>query len=89
MTLAPPDGMQSPSQAVMEAPSLSAAEIAMQEVLLEQQKQKWAQWISESYTRMRNSRRQQERQWYINLAFVKGRQNIAVTTSDASSLGFQ
>lgn len=86
MTLAPPDGLAS---AVTQASSLSEAELALQAIVFERKKQEWAQWIGAAYTRMRNARRQQERQWYINLAFAKGKQNIAVTTSDASSLGFQ
>ena len=86
MTLAPPDGT---ALAVDQATSLSEAQAAVQAVMLEQKKQEWGQWVTSAHSRMRNSRRQQERQWYINLAFVKGKQNIAVTTSDASALGFQ
>jgi hypothetical protein len=45
----------------------------------------WAQAI---YTTHRNERKAIERQWYMNLAFFFGRQNVAVVQNETSLLGF-
>lgn len=46
-------------------------------------------WANEQYARCKRSRLAVERQWYINLAFYFGKQNIRLITSTASSTGFQ
>ena len=40
------------------------------------QAQKLARFVNENYTKMKNARSQFERQWYLNMAFYFGRQNV-------------
>ena len=46
-------------------------------------------WAEHTYRRVKQERIPLERQWYVNLAFVFGRQNIAVINSQATTTGFQ
>jgi hypothetical protein len=50
---------------------------------------KLAAWASQEYRNIKNARSSIERQWYINLAFYFGKQNIAVVSTTASSNGFK
>lgn len=47
------------------------------------------QWATATYTTMKQNRARQERIWYTNLAFFRGRQNIAYINSNAISGGFR
>lgn len=46
-------------------------------------------WGMRQYQRCRSQRVLVEREWYINLAFYFGKQNVQLTTSNASTNGFQ
>lgn len=46
-------------------------------------------WIQRQYQRCKSQRVSVERQWYVNLAFYFGKQNIQVVTSNATTNGFQ
>jgi len=46
-------------------------------------------WTHTTYRQIKNARRSIERQWYINLAFYFGKQNIAVAATNASPIGFR
>jgi len=46
-------------------------------------------WANEEYRKIKNARRSIERQWYINLAFYFGKQNVAIATTSASPTGFR
>lgn len=50
-------------------------ELQVQE-LSSDQAQKLARFVNENYTKMKNARSQFERQWYLNMAFYFGRQNV-------------
>lgn len=50
---------------------------------------KLAAWATEQYKRIKNARTTIERQWYINLAFYFGKQNIAVVSTTTSANGFK
>lgn len=43
------------------------------------------EWTKSSYQRCRTTRQQIERQWYINLAFYTGKQNVVPVSSSSSS----
>lgn len=45
--------------------------------------------VQSNYTKIRNSRRAIERQWYINLAFYFGRQNVIMHNTTASPSGYR
>jgi hypothetical protein len=46
-------------------------------------------WAKEEYRKIKNARRSTERQWYTNLAFYFGKQNIAIANTAASPSGFR
>jgi hypothetical protein len=46
-------------------------------------------WASQEYAKCKRARQPVERQWYINLAFYFGKQNIQLITSAASATGYQ
>lgn len=46
-------------------------------------------WVQDQHKRCKNDRLVVERQWYINLAFYMGRQNVRVANTAASSTGFR
>ena len=46
-------------------------------------------WAQSAYKRCRDNRTGVEQQWYINMAFYAGKQNVSVMKSAASSNGFQ
>lgn len=50
---------------------------------------KLVSWATQEYRKIKNARRSIERQWYINLAFYFGKQNIAVVNTAASPSGFR
>jgi len=64
-------------------------ELDLQNILNAEQEKKLAQWAGEQYRKIKNARTSIERQWYINLAFYFGRQNIAVISAPTSSNGFR
>lgn len=47
------------------------------------------QWAQKTYTAMKQQRSRVERMWYLNLAFYRGRQNIAFINTPASLNGFR
>lgn len=49
----------------------------MQQQNEELKRREWAAWVEGEYTKCRNARAPFERQWYINLAFVAGKQYVA------------
>jgi hypothetical protein len=55
---------------------LTLADMLMRQEL-ERKKQEWASWALEQYTKCKNARSPFERQWFINLAFVLGKQYIS------------
>jgi hypothetical protein len=46
-------------------------------------------WANAEYSKCKRARQTVERQWYINLAFYFGKQNIQLITTAASSTGYQ
>lgn len=46
-------------------------------------------WATQTYTTLKQNRSRQERIWYINLAFYRGRQNVAVINSPVVGSGFR
>jgi hypothetical protein len=48
-----------------------------------------AAWANQQYRTIKNARTGIERQWYINLSFYFGKQNIAVVSTTAASNGFR
>lgn len=44
-------------------------------------------WATQTYTTMKQNRARQERIWYTNLAFFRGRQNISVINTPLTSAG--
>lgn len=50
---------------------------------------KLIQWVTSQYQQMKNARVPVERQWYMNMAFYYGRQNVQWLATTASSLGFK
>lgn len=46
-------------------------------------------WAKSQYLRCKSQRAPTERQWYVNLAFYFGKQNIQLTVSRATTNGFQ
>src|SRR5882757_72084 len=55
-------------------------------------KKKYAQllqWVQSQYSSAKNARSRIERQWYMNLAFYRGRQNISFVSTTAATNGFR
>lgn len=83
----PPAGHpQSLGGAITSTPSLSTAPKDIPPELLAQflaeqelarKKLEWAAWVNQEYVRCRNARNPFERQWYLNLAFIAGKQYVA------------
>jgi hypothetical protein len=46
-------------------------------------------WAMGEYSKCKRARQSVERQWYINLAFYFGKQNVQLITGNASTTGFQ
>jgi hypothetical protein len=59
------------------------------EQLSKKEANKLIAWVNEQFTQCRNSRWKHERQWYINLAFYFGRQNIQVLDTPGGSRTFK
>lgn len=57
--------------------------------LSNRQKSKFVQWVTDSYREGRSARVSNERQWYLNLAFYAGRQNVEFFRQRTSQLGAQ
>ena len=53
----------------------------------ERKKLEWASWVNTEYIKCRNVRDPFERQWYLNLAFVAGKQYVAPI--EIASMGFR
>ena len=51
------------------------------------EEQKLVSWTMEAYKRIKNDRNTIERQWYTNMAFYYGRQNIQILTTTANAGG--
>jgi hypothetical protein len=45
-------------------------------------------WANEHFKKCRDARSKAERQWYLNLAFYFGRQNVVITSTAAATNGF-
>lgn len=58
-----------------ETPELLAAMLEAQR--LERKKLEWAQWAEQEYNKCKIARHSFEKQWYINLAFVAGKQYVS------------
>jgi hypothetical protein len=85
MTLAPPESGSQTSLLSTVLTSLNPLG------LLEKQKRdsELLQWGMESYNQAKSDRLQTESQWYVNLAFYYGKQNIAKMVSKATAAGYQ
>jgi len=44
-------------------------------------------WVQEQYTQIRNYRSYVERQWYLNLSFYFGKQNVAILKPQSTGIG--
>lgn len=66
-------GMQPPSNS--SAPGIPNPELQVQSLSTKQAEQ-LARFVNENYTKMKSARSQFERQWYLNMAFYFGRQNV-------------
>lgn len=55
----------------------------------DKQDEKLASWIQDQYTKAKNNRSVLERQWYLNMAFFYGRQNVQWIPTAASTSGFK
>ena len=65
--------MQQPSNS--SAPGIPNPEIQA-ESLSTKQAQQLARFVNENYSKMKSARSAVERQWYLNMAFYFGRQNV-------------
>lgn len=54
---------------------------------LERKKLEWASWVEKEFSKCKNARLPFERQWYINLAFLSGKQYLAPV--DVAGHGFR
>lgn len=71
-----------------DAESDLALAMALQEAAaLESKKRAWAAWAETEYTKCKNARIPFERQWYINLAFLSGKQYVSPV--EVSGYGFR
>lgn len=85
MTSNPPVGhtpslSQGPSQLPSTLPDNAPPELLaafLEAKALEKKKAEWASWVSEQHTKCKNARVPFERQWYLNLAFIAGKQYVA------------
>lgn len=68
-----------------EAAAMLAA--ALQEAEIARKKQAWASWVNSEYTKCRSARTPFERQWYLNLAFLAGKQYVSPL--EIASQGFR
>lgn len=75
----PQDGMTSlPQDQAATLSSSDPASLAILQQIAEQQtNQKLVGWVNTEYEKLKNQRILYERQWFINLAFYAGRQNVA------------
>lgn len=54
---------------------------------MEQKKREWASWVESQYSACKMARASFDRQWYLNLAFVSGKQYVAPL--DVPGIGFR
>lgn len=87
MTSTPLDGIRLSPQATAAGtpPSLTTPDGLNIQAILEakakqEKEQKLISWVNTQYDMLRNQRMMFERQWFINMAFTAGRQNIAPVT---------
>ncbi len=59
----------------------------LQDMMDERKKQEWAAWVDSEFEKCKSSRSKFERQWYLNLAFVDGRQYV--NPIDVPNSGFR
>lgn len=57
--------------------------------LSKEQEKQLLSWVLDQHKRCRNDRLGVERQWYMNLAFYFGKQNVKMLSTAASSTGFR
>src|SRR6266496_3220886 len=80
--------MTTPTTSLMQ-PNLSGLDQVMP-LIEDFEKQKFlVMWLNQTYQNMKQQRSTYERKWYISLAFYRGRQNIALINTPASSSGFR
>lgn len=65
-----------------------AAEPSLLQTDYETQKQ-LISWAKQTYILMKQNRARQERIWYVNLAFYRGKQNVAIINSPVVGSGFR
>lgn len=53
-----------------------------------EQHEKLVAWTKQQFQMIKSARLQTERQWYMNLAFYMGKQNVAILKPQASGMGF-
>lgn len=71
-------------------PETTNSEISSEiSALSDKDKQKLISWANEQYQQMKTARWRQERQWYLNLAFFFGQQNVAFKGGDNISRDFK
>lgn len=87
-----PTALPSPSPSILsdsKSPDEAAAllALALEKQQEEKKKQEWASWVNSEYTKCRNARSPFERQWYLNLAFLAGKQYVSPL--EIASQGFR
>ena len=80
------NGMPGP-EAQPSLPETNPILLALEQARLEKKKLAWASWVNTEYEKCKQGRANAERQWYINLAFYNGRQNVAPVS--ISGTGFK
>ena len=70
-----------------ETPSLNSESTTLQDgIPTGKDAQKIVSWVNEQFTKMKNARTSTERQWYLNLAFFFGKQNVQFQGSGSAAL---
>jgi hypothetical protein len=86
VSLASPSDLTTNSSAI---PQTSSEQSNIAGRLSNRQKAKFVQWVTDAYREGRSARVANERQWYLNLAFYAGRQNVEFFRQRTSQLGAQ
>lgn len=68
-------------------PDLS--KVTLDNLATEKARKELESWCIQKYSRMKSERSYIERQWYLNMAFFFGRQNVQVLSTTASTNGFR
>lgn len=71
------------------SPQDKPADVPTQQGLSSDQKTKILTYVKQEFAKCKNSRSAVERQWYMNMAFYYGRQNVVLLTTAASTNGFR